>query len=154
MSGIVKLEMRGIEKSFPGVKALSNVNFTVKQGSVHGLCGENGAGKSTLMKILNGVYQPDAGQILIDGEEVRITSPLDARRLGIAMIFQELNYIPEITIEEFLFLGREPVNRFGGVDWKKIRQDTIAAAGGGASLRSHHSAERLKRIRYSGPGNP
>ncbi|MGI6148904.1 MAG: sugar ABC transporter ATP-binding protein [Firmicutes bacterium] len=125
MSGIVKLEMRGIEKSFPGVKALSNVNFTVKQGSVHGLCGENGAGKSTLMKILNGVYQPDAGQILIDGEEVRITSPLDARRLGIAMIFQELNYIPEITIEEFLFLGREPVNRFGGVDWKKIRQDTI-----------------------------
>lgn len=123
--GNIKLEMRGIEKSFPGVKALSNVNFSVTKGSVHGLCGENGAGKSTLMKILNGVYQPDHGQLFINGQAVKISNPVEARKKGIAMIFQELNYIPEITIEEYMVLGREPVTEFGRINWKKVRRETI-----------------------------
>lgn len=124
MRGNTKLEMRGIEKLFPGVKALSNVNFSVEKGCVHGLCGENGAGKSTLMKILNGVYQPDKGKIFIDGKEVKINSPIDARKNKIAMIFQELNYIPELTIEEYMFLGREPIRKSGRIDWEKIRERT------------------------------
>lgn len=125
MQAQIKLEMRSIEKTFPGVKALSHVNFSVTKGSVHVLCGENGAGKSTLMKILNGVFQPDQGEIIIDGHPVRFDNPIDARKNGIAMIFQELNYIPEITIEEYLFLCREPLKCFGRVDWKKIRQQTL-----------------------------
>lgn len=122
---IPKLELRNIEKSFPGVKALGNVNFSVKKGTVHVLCGENGAGKSTLMKIINGIYQPDKGQILIDGKEVKINNPIEARKHGISMIFQELNYIPEITVEQSMFLGNEPTNKFGKIDWKKIRSETV-----------------------------
>lgn len=122
---IPKLELRDVEKSFPGVKALSKVNFSVKKGTVHVLCGENGAGKSTLMKIINGIYQPDKGQILIDGTEVKIHNPIEARKIGISMIFQELNYIPEITIEQYLFLGCEPLNKLGGVDWKEMRKRTL-----------------------------
>lgn len=120
-----KLELRNVEKSFPGVKALSNVNFSVKKGTVHVLCGENGAGKSTLMKIINGIYQPDKGQIFMDGKEVRIHNPIEARGHGISMIFQELNYIPEVTIEQSMFLGREPLNKFGAVDWKEMRKRTV-----------------------------
>ncbi|MDF2614436.1 MAG: D-xylose transporter ATP-binding protein [Clostridia bacterium] len=120
-----KLELRNIEKSFPGVKALGNVNFSVKKGTVHVLCGENGAGKSTLMKIINGIYQPDQGQILINGKEVKINNPIEARKYGISMIFQELNYIPEITVEQSMFLGNEPTNKFGKIDWKKIRSETV-----------------------------
>ena len=105
MSQSVKLRVSNIEKSFPGVKALDNVSFAVRKGTVHAICGENGAGKSTLMKIINGIYKQDAGQILIDEKVVEINSPIEARQLGIAMIFQELNYIPEMTIEESLFVG-------------------------------------------------
>lgn len=122
---IPQLELRNIEKSFPGVKALGNVNFSVKKGTVHVLCGENGAGKSTLMKIINGIYQPDQGQILINGKEVKINNPIEARKYGISMIFQELNYIPEITVEQSMFLGNEPTNRFGKIDWKKVRSETL-----------------------------
>ena len=125
MVSVPKLELRNIEKSFPGVKALGNVNFSVKKGTVHVLCGENGAGKSTLMKIINGIYQPDKGQVLIDGEEVKINNPIEARKNGISMIFQELNYIPEITVEQSMFLGNEPTNKFGKIDWKKIRSETL-----------------------------
>lgn len=121
-----RLELRNVEKSFPGVKALSDVNFSVKKGTVHVLCGENGAGKSTLMKIINGIYHPDKGQIFMGGNEVRIHNPVEARKLGISMIFQELNYIPEVTVEQSMFLGREPLNRVGGVDWKEIRKRTLA----------------------------
>ncbi len=119
------LEVRNISKSFPGVKALEDVCFSVKEGSVHVLCGENGAGKSTLMKIINGIYQPDGGETLIKGEKVEITSPIKAGELGISMIFQELNYTPEMTIEESLFAGRWPKKRFGQIDWKTIRQKTL-----------------------------
>lgn len=120
----IKLRVSQIEKSFPGVKALDRIDFTVKKGSVHVLCGENGAGKSTLMKIINGIYQPDGGRIFIDGKPVKISSPIQARSLGIAMIFQELNYVPEMTVEENIFLGSLPVGRLGSVDWKTIRRRT------------------------------
>ncbi len=121
-----KLKVVNIEKSFPGVKALDNIEFSVRKGSVHVLCGENGAGKSTLMKIINGIYQPDAGQILIDGKEVKIKNPIQARELGISMIFQELNYMPEMTLEESLFVGNWPLDKFGKVDWAEIRKRTLA----------------------------
>ena len=120
------IELRGIEKLFPGVKALSDMSFSVKPGSVHVLCGENGAGKSTLCKIINGIYQPDRGEILLGGQPVVLKDPLQARAHKIAMIFQELNFIPEFTVEQNLFLGNEPVNRFGKVDWKAIRERTTA----------------------------
>jgi inositol transport system ATP-binding protein len=122
----IKIRVSGIEKSFPGVKALDNIEFSVRKGTVHALCGENGAGKSTLMKIINGIYKPDAGHIYIDGEEVKIQNPIQARQHGIAMIAQELNYIPEMSVEENLFLGRLPTNKFGGVDWKTLRKLTTA----------------------------
>ncbi len=123
---IPKLELRGIRKAFPGVLALSNVNFAVERGTVHVLCGENGAGKSTLMKVINGLYKADEGEIFIDGKATEITGPQEARRHGIAMIFQELNFVPEMTVEENLFLGCEPTTRFGNIDWKKMRRDTLA----------------------------
>ncbi|MBT2289043.1 sugar ABC transporter ATP-binding protein [Paenibacillus albidus] len=125
MEQSIKLRVSQIEKSFPGVKALDKIDFTVKKGSVHVLCGENGAGKSTLMKIINGIHQPDGGQIFIDEKPVKIGSPIQARNLGISMIFQELNYVPEMTVEENIFLGNLPANRFGKVDWKQVRQRTM-----------------------------
>lgn len=120
----IKLRVSGIEKSFPGVKALSNIEFAVRKGTVHALCGENGAGKSTLMKIINGIYKPDRGQIFIDEKPVKIQNPIQARNYGIAMIAQELNYVPEMTVEENLFLGRLPVTRLGNVDWQLLRKKT------------------------------
>lgn len=123
MEGNVKLKVSGIEKSFPGVKAVDGVQFEVREGSVHALCGENGAGKSTLMKIINGLYQPDAGSISVDGKEVTIHNPQQAKALGIAMIAQELNFVPELTIEENLFLGRLPGSG-AKVDWKAVRSHT------------------------------
>ena len=121
----IRIKVTGVEKSFPGVKALTNINFSVRKGSVHVICGENGAGKSTLMKIINGVYKPDTGSIFIDGHSVNINNPINAREYGISMIFQELNYIPEMTIEESLFVGRLPLNRFKKVDWKRVRKETL-----------------------------
>jgi len=124
MNENIKLRVSQIEKSFPGVKALDKIDFIVKRGSVHVLCGENGAGKSTLMKIINGIYQPDSGQIYIDEKPVKINSPIQARNLGISMIFQEMNYVPEMTVEENIFLGNLTVNKFGKVNWKEVRQHT------------------------------
>lgn len=121
----IKMRVSGINKSFPGVKALDNVNFAVRKGTVHALCGENGAGKSTLMKIINGLYKQDSGQIFIDEKPVEIKNPIQAKELGIAMIAQELNYVPEMSIEENIFLGRLPVNKFGKVDWKTVRKETL-----------------------------
>lgn len=126
-----KLRVENIEKSFPGVRALSNVSFEVRRGTVHALCGENGAGKSTLMKIINGLYQPDAGRIYLDGHQVTIRNPIQAHDLGIAMIAQELNYVPHITVAENLFLGRLPL-KAGRIDWGRVRRETrelLAAEG-------------------------
>ncbi len=118
------LELRGIEKSFPGVMALRETSLTLRRGSVHVICGENGAGKSTLVKIVAGVHQPDRGEMRIDGVRVVLRDPLQARRHGIAMISQELNFIPEMTVEQSLFLGIEPLNRLRGIDWGRIRRTT------------------------------
>lgn len=119
----IKMRVSGIEKSFPGVKALSNIDFSVRKGTVHALCGENGAGKSTLMKIIMGLYKADKGQIYIDEEPVVIRSPIQAMEMGISMIAQELNYVSELSVEENLFLGRLPVTKYGKVDWKKVRRE-------------------------------
>ncbi|WP_246680627.1 sugar ABC transporter ATP-binding protein [Mesorhizobium sp. B3-1-9] len=100
--------MRGISKAFPGVKALSNVNFAVKFGTVHAVVGENGAGKSTLMKVLNGSYAPTSGTIKVGGNEVRMRKPADAQALGIRMVHQEINLVPDLTVAENVYLGRMP----------------------------------------------
>jgi inositol transport system ATP-binding protein len=122
----IKLRLSHIEKSFPGVNVLKDINLAVKKGTVHVLCGENGAGKSTLMKIINGVHKADGGEIFIDEKPVTVKNPIAAREMGISMIFQELNYIPEMTVEECLFVGRWPLTAIKSVDWKKIRRDTEA----------------------------
>jgi len=115
-----RFEMRGIRRTFPGVVALDDVSFSCAAGEVHALCGENGAGKSTLMKVLGGVYQPDAGTILLDGKPVRFHHPLEARQQGISIIHQELSLLPDRTIAENIYLGREP-GRFGILDREAMR---------------------------------
>ncbi len=125
MTPSYKIRAENIVKVFPGVKALDNIDFAVRKGTVHVLCGENGAGKSTLMKIFNGIYRPDGGRIYIDDKPVNIQNPIQARSYGIAMIAQELNYVPEMSIEENLFLGRLPATKYGSVDWKLIRKETL-----------------------------
>jgi ribose transport system ATP-binding protein len=124
MSTAPLLEMRGISKRFPGVVALDSVSFQIGRGEVVALCGENGAGKSTLMKILGGVYQPDGGEILVDGQPVQITGVTDAMKLGIAFIHQELNVLDNLDIAANVFLGREPRNAVGLINRKKIHADT------------------------------
>lgn len=116
----VLLEMRGISKSFPGVRALHDVSLEVRAGVVHALVGENGAGKSTLMRILGGIYPRDAGEILLRGSRVEITSPTQAQRLGITIIHQELNQVPALSVAENIFLGREPRRALGLVDWDEM----------------------------------
>lgn len=118
------LELRDISKSFPGVKALDTVSFAVRAGEVHMCLGENGAGKSTLMKVLCGAYQADAGKILYKGQPVTIASPADARRYGIAVIFQEFSLIPYLDIAQNMFLGREFPGRFpGSIDRARIHAE-------------------------------
>ena len=105
--GIV-LTMRGISISFPGVKALNNVDFTLRRGEIHALMGENGAGKSTLIKVLTGVYEKDAGSICIEGRdgEANIHSPQQAQNLGISTVYQEITLCPNLTVAENMFIGR------------------------------------------------
>ena len=118
------LSAEGIHKAFPGVIALDDVSFKLKRGTVHALMGENGAGKSTLMKILAGIYHPDSGTVKLRGAEVRLQSPLDALENGIAMIHQELNLMPFMTVAENIWIRREPKNRFGFVDHREMRRMT------------------------------
>lgn len=118
------LEIRSVSKSFPGVQALRNVSFNVQTGEIHALVGENGAGKSTLMKILSGVYTDYEGEIVLDGVPLSLRSPHDAQRHGIAIIHQELNLVPELTVAENIFLGRELHTRLGGIDSKRMAQET------------------------------
>jgi ribose transport system ATP-binding protein len=118
------LQMRGIVKRFPGVLALSGVDFDIRLGEVHVLLGENGAGKSTLIKVLSGVYPPDAGEILFGGRPVTIRNPHDAQLLGVSTIYQELNLVPDMTVAENIFLGQEPMGRFGTVDRKQLVRQT------------------------------
>lgn len=118
------LEMRGIVKEFPGVKALNRVDFTLLKGEIHALLGENGAGKSTLMKVLSGVYRKDGGEITLDGRPVDITGPRQAQKLGIGIIHQEMNLVPALTVMENVFLGREPQKALGFVDRGRMRRET------------------------------
>jgi len=118
------LEVEGVRKEFPGVVALDNVLFRLKRGTVHALMGENGAGKSTLMKIIAGIYTPDAGSFRLRGVEIRLQSPLDALENGIAMIHQELNLMATMTVAENIWIRREPLNRFGLVDHRVMRRMT------------------------------
>src|SRR4051812_39285940 len=107
MTAVVPLlEAKGIEKAFPGVRALQGVDFTLGAGRLHALLGENGAGKSTLMNILAGVFPPDAGQIRLEGRAVHFRNPREAQEAGISIIFQELIQLPDLTVAENIFLGR------------------------------------------------
>ncbi|ODA42454.1 sugar ABC transporter ATP-binding protein [Desulfosporosinus sp. BG] len=118
------LTMKGINKSFSGVKVLEDVQFSLRQGEVHALMGENGAGKSTLMKILSGIYSKDTGSIQIHGKESVASSPKTAQALGVAIIHQELNMIPDLSIIENMFLGREfKWGRTGFVNWPRMRSE-------------------------------
>ena len=131
-----RLEMRGVCKSFPGVKALDHAQLCLHPGKVHALMGENGSGKSTLMKCMFGIYSMDEGEIIYEGQKVTIKDPLEALKMGIAMVHQELQPIPARTIGENIFLGRYPMKKFLGfipvVDHEKMYADT---------------AELLKKVR-------
>ena len=121
-----RLEMKGVSKSFPGVKALDHVDLRVRPGTVHALMGENGAGKSTLMKCLFGIYKMDEGELMLDGEPITVVNPNDALHKGLAMVHQELQPIPARTIAENMYLGRYPLTGFGPfkiVDHKKMNED-------------------------------
>ncbi len=118
------LSAEGVRKEFPGVVALDDVQFRLKRGTVHALMGENGAGKSTLMKILAGIYIPDKGEVRLKGVEIQLKSPLDALENGIAMIHQELNLMPFMTVAENIWIRREPKNKFGFVDHAAMFRQT------------------------------
>ena len=118
------LEMRGISKMFPGVRALDDVDLTLYPGEVLALLGENGAGKSTLIKILGGAHAPDAGEISIDGKQLRIDSPQMAQQAGIGIIYQEFNLIPALTARENIFLGQHR-NLLSWLNATRERQEAI-----------------------------
>ena len=103
---------------------MDGISFSARRGEVHALCGENGAGKSTLMKIINGIYKPDAGQIFIEGKPAIIHSPVDARKQGISMIYQECVFVPEMSVAESLFMGDLPTTKTGRVNWKHVHKNT------------------------------
>ena len=113
------LEMQGICKTFPGVRALSNVNFTLRKGEVHALMGENGAGKSTLVKVMTGVYEKDAGRIEVEGKVVHFKSPQEAQNNGIGTVYQEITLCPNLTVAENMFIGR---GRHAFVQWKRMNE--------------------------------
>lgn len=119
----VLLEIKGLEKTFPGVRALKGVNLTVHKGEVHSLMGENGAGKSTLIKVLTGLYQKNGGTIVFDGKEIDCKTPIEANEVGISTVYQELNLVLFQTVYENLFLGREPKTKYGSIDRKKMIEE-------------------------------
>jgi monosaccharide-transporting ATPase len=113
------LELKGIHKSFPGVKALSGVDFRLFKGEVHAVMGQNGAGKSTLVKVMTGVHRQDSGELLLEGRPIRPDSPLAAQRLGISTVYQEINLCPNLSVAENIFIGRQPI-KLGRIDWKEM----------------------------------
>lgn len=121
----IVLKMENISKSFPGVKALQNVDFTLRKGEIHALMGENGAGKSTLIKVLTGVYELQSGKINIDGKNITNRSPQEAKENGISTVYQEVNLCPNLTVAENLFIGREP-RKAGFIDWKSMNTKSEA----------------------------
>ncbi|WP_405825167.1 sugar ABC transporter ATP-binding protein [Streptomyces sp. NBC_00838] len=121
------LSVTGLTKTFPGARALDGVDFAALPGEVHALIGENGAGKSTLIKVLTGVYQPDEGEIVHAGAPVRFQTPLEAQHAGISTIYQEVNLVPLMSVARNLFLGREPRNRFGLIDFRRMHGEADEA---------------------------
>ena len=137
------LELRGISKRFPGVVALDDVAFDLRAGEVHVLVGENGAGKSTLVKILSGIYQPDAGEILLDGKPVTLPDPHAAQQLGISTVHQELNLVPHLDVGRNMYLGREPLRGAGVIDWPALYRGASAQlAALGMSFDPHTQVRR------------
>ncbi|MGR5281942.1 ribose ABC transporter ATP-binding protein RbsA [Photobacterium damselae] len=134
------LALEGIEKAFPGVKALDNACLNVYPGKVMALMGENGAGKSTLMKVLTGIYNKDAGEVRYQGAPVHFHGPRHSQEAGISIIHQELNLIPELTIAENIFLGREKTNVFGGIKWAEMYREADALL---KRLNVKHSSRQL-----------
>ncbi|WP_328723308.1 sugar ABC transporter ATP-binding protein [Streptomyces sp. NBC_00247] len=118
------LEARGVSKRFPGVVALDDVSFSLRAGETHALVGENGAGKSTLIKVLTGVYRPDGGELRMNGGAVRFARPFEAQQAGISTIYQEVNLVPLMSVARNIFLGREPKNRFGLIDFARMHRET------------------------------
>ena len=118
------LEMRQIDKLFPGVKALDKVDFSVKRGEVHCLIGANGAGKSTLMKVLSGAYVEDSGEIIFDGEKLKPHGTLERKKKGISVIYQELSLVNELTVGENVYINNYPKTKMGTVDWKEVYRKT------------------------------
>ena len=115
------ISMRGMNKAFPGVQALANVDFDLRYGEIHALMGGNGAGKSTLIKILTGAESADSGKITLAGKEVTVKSPKHAQSLGISTVYQEVNLCPNLSVAENILIGREPT-RFGKIQWKKLNE--------------------------------
>lgn len=118
------LEARSVSKRFPGVVALGDVSFALCAGEVHALVGENGAGKSTLIKVLTGVHRSDEGEVRVSGEPVRFARPFEAQQAGISTIYQEVNLVPLMSVARNIFLGREPKNRFGLIDFARMNRET------------------------------
>ena len=121
---VARLELRGITKQYPGVLANDRVDIDVLPGEIHAVLGENGAGKSTLMKIIAGIYVPDSGTVTLRGVDIQLKSPLDALENGIAMIHQELNLMPYMTVAENIWIRREPLTRLGFVDHRQLNRQT------------------------------
>ncbi|WP_030848491.1 sugar ABC transporter ATP-binding protein [Streptomyces griseus] len=118
------LEARSVSKRFPGVVALDDVSFALRAGEVHALVGENGAGKSTLIKVLTGVYRSDEGEVCVSGEPVRFARPFEAQQAGISTIYQEVNLVPLMSVARNIFVGREPKNRLGLIDFSRMNRET------------------------------
>jgi ABC-type sugar transport system ATPase subunit len=118
------LEVKSLTKTFPGVKALDTVDFTLKEGSIHAIVGENGAGKSTLMMVLGGVYQPDSGEILLKGSPVSFGSSEDANRAGISVVYQELSLVPNLSVAENIFAHRQPIRVLNFINWDLLHKQT------------------------------
>ena len=119
------LEVKEVTKVFPGVLALNKVDFDLQRGEAHALVGENGAGKSTLIKIVCGVYQPSEGTLYLNGQETVIHNPAEALRLGIVPVHQELNLEPYLSVAENIFIGRQPKNRLGLIDHRRMNEMAV-----------------------------
>ncbi|MFG2833975.1 sugar ABC transporter ATP-binding protein [Streptomyces zaomyceticus] len=138
------LEAHGVGKRFPGVVALDDVSFSLRAGEVHALVGENGAGKSTLIKVLTGVHRPDSGELLLSGRPVRFARPSEAQTAGISTIYQEVNLVPLMSVARNIFLGREPKNRFGLIDFPRMHAEAAALLGGfGVTVDPRRSLDSL-----------
>ena len=142
----IVLSMRNISKTFPGVRALHNVDFTLNKGEIHALMGENGAGKSTLIKVLTGVHSKDSGQIYIEGKEITVKSPSDAQNLGISTVYQEINLCPNLTVAENMFIGR---GKYSFVNWRSMKKKTAEIFPSYISLRELLSSFPPAHLQYS-----